>query len=232
MKKKIIDFGVIVGAIVFCGFSFILLREFLDKDLSNFGGEIISAVLGTCFTVVTLTVLMRLQANQDQRKDFKSKLFDEKIKSYNGFIEYLFSACDDNLISKEEVMEIENKIGKISLVGGAKLVGLLSQFLVQLEIYGCIYPRSMSKKQRAHFAKFFSENIDYFSKDRRECFTKGIKKLNDHFDTYYFVSLDDIVQGIREDLNVVNGDIKDRISKFVELPIDPFKLMRNPNFVD
>ena len=46
------------------------------------------------------------------------------------------------------------------------------------------------------------------------------------------MSLDNLVQLIREDLSVVEGDIQEMLEHFVELPIDKFHLMKNPNVVD
>ena len=48
----------------------------------------------------------------------------------------------------------------------------------------------------------------------------------------YFVSLDDLVQGIREDLSVVEGDVSDRLESFVQFAYDQYKLIKDPNIVD
>jgi len=37
---------------------------------------------------------------------------------------------------------------------------------------------------------------------------------------------------IREDLSVVEGDIQEMLEHFVEMPMDKFGLMKNPNIVD
>jgi len=86
----------------------------------------------------------------------------------------------------------------------------------------------MTKKQIEHFVQFFNENRNYLSFDYA-----AIKEplTIENFEEY-FVSLDNIIQLIREDLSVVEGDIEALIENFVQMPMDKFKLMKNPNIVD
>ena len=128
----------------------------------------------------------------------------------------------------QEIQDIENRIGETALVASSVLVSGFSQFMCQLKIYGTMYPRSMSKKQVEHFVSFFNENPNYlsFSKVKNQ---EPITKENFEL---LFISLDNLVQLIREDLSVVEGDVQEILERFVDLPIDKFKLMRNPNIVD
>lgn len=83
----------------------------------------------------------------------------------------------------------------------------------------------MNIKQREHFLGFIQKN-GLISESKK----KYISDLNDF--EKMFVTIDDLIQGIREDLNVVEGNIKESISKFVSIPIDKYSMKRNPNIID
>jgi hypothetical protein len=86
----------------------------------------------------------------------------------------------------------------------------------------------MTRKQIEHFVQFFNENRNYLS---FEYAAIQAPLTVENFEEY-FVSLDNIIQLIREDLSVVEGDIEALIENFVQMPMDKFKLMKNPNIVD
>ncbi len=162
-----------------------------------------------------------MQAKQEKEKEYAAKIFEKKIEIYQELLKILFTADDDNILSDSEIQQIENKIGEASIVANAGLVSCFSQFMFQLKIYGCLYPRSMSNTQIEHFINFISKN-DILSVNKRHC---EIDKSNFN---KLFVTIDDLLQGIRNDLNVVEGNIKESVSKFLSIPIDQFKMKRNP----
>ena len=83
----------------------------------------------------------------------------------------------------------------------------------------------MNEKQREHFTDLIQKNgLISETKKRYVSNTKDFEKI--------FVTIDDLIQGIREDLNVVEGNIKEYVSKFVSMPIDKFSMKRNPNIID
>lgn len=243
-RNTIIDLAVLclVSAFAFGGFLF--LREFFQHDIDDFSTNIIAAVMGATFTVACMAVLMRMQARQDKEKEFSSKLFEEKLAIYEKLLESIFKMDDDNLIEEHEVQEVENQIGVASLVAGRELVSTFSQFLVQLKTYGCLYSRSMRGKQVVHFVEMVnaakarrgergdaSDRQGYLSLiKRKRLFLAGA--ISEENFNRFFVSLDDLVQGIRQDLAVVDGNIEDMLEQFVQLPYDSFKLIRDPNTID
>lgn len=48
----------------------------------------------------------------------------------------------------------------------------------------------------------------------------------------YFVSLGEVIQGIRHDLAVVEGDIKHDLELFIRMEFDKYRLMSKPNVLD
>lgn len=152
-------------------------------------------------------ILMQYQMQSEERKDFKTMLFDKKLELYREFLGLVFKMDDDNMISREEVQEVENKVGELALVAGNDLVNVCAIFIVQLKSYGVLYTRSMVQKQ--------IENYEM-----------NIGSVND------FVSLDDLVQAIRDDLSVVEGDVSNLLEKFVNIQYDRFNMIKDPNTID
>lgn len=227
MKQKK-DNKIVLYAAIFAVFAFLFLHLFFKQGVNDFTIEILAATLGASFTVAAMMVVMKIQSRDEKENEFSKRLFDKKIEMYQSILETIFRIDDDNVIDKKEIQDIENRIGETALVASSVLVSGFSQFMCQLKIYGTMYPRSMSKKQVEHFVSFFNENPNYlsFSKVKNQ---EPITKENFEL---FFISLDNLVQLIREDLSVVEGDVQEILERFVDLPIDKFKLMRNPNIVD
>lgn len=224
-KIRINELLFILLAIILCIFGIIFLEKIYNSNVSSLSQEIFSAVLASIFTVAAMTIVIKLQSRQEKEKEFASKLFEKKLMIYQELLMILFKADDDNILDDNEIQMIENKIGEASIVANSRLVSCFSQFMIQVKIYGCLYPRSMSEKQIEHFKDFIAK-YGFISETK--------KKVNSDFNDFekMFVTIDDLIQGIREDLNVVEGNIKEYISKFVSIPIDKFSMKRNPNIID
>ena len=175
-----------------------------------------------------MMVVMKIQTRHEREGEFAKRLFDKKIDMYQTILEVIFKMDDDNIIDKDEIEEVENKIGEAAMVASSDLVSVFSQFIIQLKIYGTLYPRSMTKRQIVHFVEYFKKHDEYLAVIYKDVKTPLEEETFDE----YFVSLDNVVQSIREDLSVVEGDIQEMLEHFVEMPIDKFKLMKNPNIVD
>lgn len=187
---------------------FVVFQTLLDSTtMPNFAINVMISVLGSVITIALMLILLQFQMRSEQEKDFRGRLFERKLDLYREFLVLVFSLDDDNLITKDEIQEVENKVGEISLVASGELVQVCAKVVVQLKSYGVLYERSMTEKQRAHF----EQNADF----------KGA-----------FVSLDQLVQAIRHDLSVVEGNVTQTIETFVGIPFDQYRMVKNPNVVD
>ena len=231
--KGLGDFIFIILAIIFTFSAFALLHEFFSRDINNFTTEILAAVLGSVIIVASMAIVLRLQAKQDKEREFSSTLFELKLQLYEKLLSTIFQADDDNLISKEEVQNVENQIGVACLVANEDLVSIFSQFTYQLKVYGVLYFRSLTKIQRDHFTKFVEHDLTKNHVASHLAFNKQVLEAVPKTDPEaYFLSLDELMQGIRSDLAVVEGDIKQSVEHFVSVSYDQFKMMKNPNMVD
>lgn len=202
------DKMLIVLLLAFIVIVFVVFQTLLDSTtLPNFAINVMISVLGSVITIALMLILLQFQMRSEQEKDFRGRLFEKKLDLYREFLVLIFSLDDDNLITKDEIQDVENKVGEISLVASANLIGICAKVVVQLKSYGVLYERSMTDIQRDHFR----QNKEYAGT---------------------FVSLDQLVQAIRHDLSVVEGDVSQTIETYVGIPFDRYRMVKNPNVVD
>ena len=221
---------------VFVIYSYLILKELFQysSTQSAIVSELLSATFATIITVTAMSIMLKFQSLQGKEKEYASQLFDRKLSIYIDLLNLIFESDDDNNISKEEIIKIENKIGAACLISNEKLVSTFSQFMIQMKIYGVIYYRSMDKEQREHFTKFIQNekgknNIHNSALARQK---HGLNICIEGNESIYFTSLDDIIQDIREDLIIIDGDVKEEIEHFITLDINKYNMMRDPNIVN
>jgi hypothetical protein len=219
MKKQGWTILIILLSIIFAVSGFIFLHEYYSKEISDFSVEIMAAVIGTIFTVSAMAILMRMEAAQEKEKEFSKDIFSKKIQLYENLITAIFKMDDNNVIEQEEVTDIENKIGICCLVAGENLVSVLSQFLIQLKLFGRISKEIMREDNFAEqFVAHFQKNPDHLADTKKMFLDKNskIKKelLLENFEDF-FISLDGLVQAVRDDLIQVEGEVKERVGYFV-----------------
>jgi len=230
-----IAFWIFASVIVVIGyFSLGDLMKMASTTNSAFSFELLAAILGSIITVAAMAVMIRLQAKLEKEADYNRLLFDRKLTLYQDLVYTIFKMDDDNIIDHDEVMDVENKIGVACLVAHTDLVSTFSQFVYQLKTYGAVYLRSMNDDQIEHFKLFVQEqqkkiNIhdSYLSRKKHKLSFSIAEDIES-----YFVSLNDLIQAIRDDLDVVQGDVHKEIEHFIRLPYNHGSLVTNPNLVD
>ncbi len=201
------DTFLIVSMIVFIVFSYLLFDKLFQAELPDYGVNLVSAFLCTVVTIALMMLLMQYQMKSEQEKEYKAILFEKKLEIYRRFLLEVFKLDDDNKIDREEIQLLENLLGEITLVASSDLVQTCSRFVMQLKSYGVLYTRSMSAKQREHYIG-----------------TQGPIES--------FLALDDLLQAFRTDLRVVEGSVTKSLESVVNVPFDPYQMVRDPNNVD
>jgi hypothetical protein len=205
----------------------------MAETISPLVFELFAAVMGSILTVTAMALMMKAQAQQDKEKEFSARIFEKKLELYQKLLNTIFLIDDDDLIEKQEVQEVENQIGVCCLVANVDLVSLFAQYLYQLKIYGVLYFRSMTPKQLANFREFVVDEKQKSLEHSKLANAKHLIKAQiEGNEADYFVSLDEFIQGIRDDLAMVEGNVKYDIEHFVRTPIDKYSLFKNPNNVD
>ena len=245
-RSPVMDAGVLVLFGIFMVWSFAFMSSLMDvvsrPGVPTFAYEILSGVTGSFITVIAMGTLMHFQGRSKRANQFSEKIFEEKLAIYRELLYRIFRADDDNRLTRKEILEIEDAIGVACLVGNERVVALLSQFAYQLKVYGVVYYRSLAQNPvpgrecpRAHFEDAV-QKAKIGIKGGQSSWLQSIPRESvedpQHTPECCFVSLDQIVQAIRDDLQVVEGDISGKIQQFMEIGYDPKKLIRHPNSVE
>lgn len=168
-------------------------------------------------------------------QEFQTQVFAKKIELYKRLLDAIFRMDDDNLIERSEVQEVENMVGSVALIASRDLVLALSRFILQLKVYGALYPRSLTAMQLQH-------HMDQLGDPKFPLQLEGIEAstidpsapvdVQRQLIASRWVTPDAIIECMRHDLGVVEGKIIEDIEKFVLIPYDRYKMVKDPNVVD
>jgi hypothetical protein len=238
--KSIIFWGIVSGSLVL---SYLLIGNLLEfaEGKSPIITELMAAILGSIITVAAMAAMIKMQARQEKEKEATAKVFEYKVQLYNDLLNDIFRCDDDNVLSDTEINEIENKIGIACLVAGESLVSAFAQFVWQLKLFGVMYFRTMtnekSEPEKARFEHFIKKLNDELKKSAQE----SVLSFNKHSlkgkynaeknPERYFISLDELLQEMRKDLDVVEGNIQNEVEHFVRLKINEDNIIPGPNIV-
>lgn len=98
-------------AIVACFFS-IYLRLFTPKDLWY---EMFAAVLGVVITAIITMILLRGQSDNAVEQERASKVFEEKLRIYQEYLQTLYEVIKDGCLSDEEKMRLEFQTSYVAM---------------------------------------------------------------------------------------------------------------------
>ena len=221
------DLLYIFVAIGFLGTAYLVLHKFSSMKPSGYVVEILAAVVGAVITVSAMLIMIKLQAKQEKEKEFSTRLFQQKLMLYRELLLDIFKMDDDGIIDAEEVQHIENVIGTACLVAGQDLVMMFSQFMWQLKLFGKIYPKNLDETHKNAFVEHLRKHPEYHFKP--ECKDLTIYELSLDEIPKYYVSLDDLVNAMRDDLGVVQGTVRETIGHFVNMNYNEQQLIKSPN---
>ena len=207
------------------------VMEFSEKR-SPLVFELFAAVMGSIVTVAAMAVMMKAQHRKDTEKEYASRIFEKKLEIYQQLLHYIFAVDDDNVIDNDEIHKVENQIGIACLVANTDLVSIMSQYMYQLKVYGVLYFRSLTDTQLESFREFAETEKPKTLEESKLANSKH--KLHVPVagnEVEYFLSLDEFIQGIRDDLDIIEGNVKHDIEHFVRTPINKLNLIPMPNRV-
>ena len=158
-KVRSIIFWVVILTTILL--SYLLIGELLSfsENKPPIISELMNAILGALVTVAAMAAMLNMQSRTDKEREASTKIFEYKVDLYAKLIEDIFMCDDDNIISQQEIQNIENKVGVCCLVANDHLVSIFSQFVYQLKTYGVMYYRSMTEEQIKCFSKMIDEEV-------------------------------------------------------------------------
>lgn len=100
-----------------------IYEDKVPKIVEEFNNGAIGAILTAIITSLIIGMqsssqerfqkqLLELQAETEERQQYNVRVFDERVKRYNAFIEKLWSVWEDKVVTLEEVYDLTNLFAK------------------------------------------------------------------------------------------------------------------------
>lgn len=103
-------------------------------------GQILSALAGAVVAAMITLFLLLGQTSSEEKKERNSKVFEEKLKIYQDFLETLNKVLEDGEISPEEALKLKFKISMITLHTDSQRINIISDSIKNIFL-------SVNKKQ-------------------------------------------------------------------------------------
>ncbi len=235
MKTSLKGYRTPIAFFIFILIQYFFIGEVLEsaEDVSPLVFEFFAAVMGSVITVGAMALIMQTQVKHETHKEFASRIFEKKLQIYQDLLEKIFSIDDDSVIEEDEIHAVENQIGVACMVANKELVSILAQYMYQLKVFGVLYFRSLNEQQLQVFRSLIEDEKTKLPEDSILAQHKhDLQAPVAGNEKQYFLSLDEFIQGLREDLAVIDGDVSHSLEHFVRTPINNHGLIPNPNKVE
>lgn len=103
-------------------------------------GQILSALAGAVVAAMITLFLLLGQTSSEEKKERNSKVFEEKLKIYQDFLETLNKVLEDGNVSPEEALKLKFKISMITLHTDSQRINIISDSIKNIFL-------SVNKKQ-------------------------------------------------------------------------------------
>ena len=122
-------FAVVVLVVALVTAVSILMHVMFTEGISDLTVEILAAVLAVVLVVASVGVTIHFQAKSEAEREFRVKLFEEKLKIYIALLECITKSDDDGRVDANEMNKIRNMARVAALVGGEPMLETLSGFV-------------------------------------------------------------------------------------------------------
>lgn len=131
-QNKIIILIFLMAAIT-CFFA-VYLRLFTEKELWY---EMFAAILGVIITAVITMVLLRGQTTNDVERERAAKVFEEKLRIYQEYLQTLCNVIEDRCLSDEEKIRLEFQTSYVAMHCEPKYIVDVSNSVKKIIEYVC-----------------------------------------------------------------------------------------------
>ena len=122
-------FAVVVLVIALVTVVSVLMHVMFTQGISDLTVEILAAVLAVVLVVASVGVTIHFQAKSETKREFRVKLFEEKLEIYVGLLNCITKADDDVVVDLKEMNEIRNRARVAALVASKPLLEVLAPFV-------------------------------------------------------------------------------------------------------
>lgn len=143
LTKNTAILAVVILVIIACFFS-VYLRLYSESEL---WAQIFSAVLGVIITALITMILLRGQSDDDIERERTSKIFEEKLRIYQDYLQILCEVIKDHNLSDEEKIRLEFQTSYVAMHCDPKHIVTVSSAIKDL-IENCCSDESEENRNR------------------------------------------------------------------------------------
>lgn len=156
-KKKLMltILAIGLGIIIFIGYRILYMA-----GISEYAKEFTAGCIGSVITIFATAALLRSQTESEVTKDQLAGMFREKLELYKSFIEFLNTVHSDGEITSDEIKEIVEWGGKLSLVCRPGVIRVLYEYAFQIVAFGSDNYDDLSDQQNATWKKWMLGHYD------------------------------------------------------------------------
>ena len=170
-----------IAACMICAIA-VAFNVFTDLELP---GRIMAAILGVVITATITQVLLQGQTQKEGTLKRSSKIFEEKLKIYQNFLNSLYKAVKDGKLTDSEKMELQFQTSLVAMHCKPENIITVSEAVRRVVSSTCPSEKSGSVGETDLLKSLFSVveafRQDLYEKDN-ETFANGTKdKTIDNF---------------------------------------------------
>ena len=179
-----------IAACMICAIA-VAFNVFTDLELP---GRIMAAILGVVITATITQVLLQGQTQKEGTLKRNSKIFEEKLKIYQNFLNSLYKAVKDGKLTDSEKMELQFQTSLVAMHCDPKFIKTISDAVNGVIKSTCPNKGDEHTPQTALIASLF----DVVEAFRQDLYPDEFEKFDKEDRDYAIKKFDDAYQNANE----------------------------------
>lgn len=219
-NNKYLYYTIIAGCVI-CMVA-VCFNVFTDMELPS---RIMAAILGVVITATITQLLLKGQTKKEVGLKRDSKIFEEKLRIYQNFLDVLYKAVKDGELSDSEKLELQFQTSLIAMLCEPKNIEEVSKAIKGV-IEGTCYKETQSNPENPEQARLLENLFKVVNAFRMDLYDEDAKKFDDKKDEIVsnfnaaFESKNLVIgtdepekpQKLSVDLNVVSNQLSQTVS--------------------
>lgn len=152
----------ISALVVFVCFFAVYLRLFTGQELWY---EMFAAVLGVIITAVITMILLRGQTNNDVERERDAKVFEEKLRIYQDFLQQLQEVIKDGTLTEEEKILLQFQVSYVAMHCEQECIEKVSTSVKQILACKCGNVKAENTDSSNELLDYLFNIVEAFRKD-------------------------------------------------------------------
>lgn len=175
-NNKYLYYTIIAGCII-CMVA-VCFNVFTDMELPS---RIMAAILGVVITATITQLLLKGQTRKEVGLKRDSKIFEEKLRIYQNFLNVLYQAVKDRELSDSEKLELQFQTSLIAMLCEPKNIEEVSKAIKGV-IEGTCYKETQSNPENPEQARLLENLFKVVNAFRMDLYDEDAKKFDDKKD--------------------------------------------------